>query len=376
MKRYSVFIIVILMGLSVGSAFAQSDPKQTVTLNDATPGIDVVISAPGTNGAVALQLSGASVTVTDQAGKIVFQMADPRVHSLELHFAPNAQTHTVTIQRLPGVSEAYVTATSQLGLTPINGTQLITTGPLNIGQELDTRLTANTSGITVPLTIPKTSPDGAVTASFPGAPVTAQIVDSQGVSLAKLTAGQIDGMSMTLKSGDYGLTLLNTEPSINTVAAVSLVPGTEPALQEAVMTQPAPTETQAVISVPSTPDCTIQIAQSSINLRSGPGTGYSILNYGFRGDKLTVGGTNRRSSWLLVANAQGSAAWMDGNLGSLNGSCGKLPVYDIPYREASIPAIIIQPAPASGGGSSPVISGGHERGENGGSEGNEKEGGD
>ena len=148
MKRYTVLIVLVLALVSIQSAFAQDNLNQTITLNDATPGIDVVVSTPpDTTGAIALQLSGASVTVTDTTGASVFQVADARVHGLELHFAPGSQTHTVTMERLPGVSEAYVTAISQLDLTPVTGMQIITTGPIITGQEMDTRLTVNMPGL-------------------------------------------------------------------------------------------------------------------------------------------------------------------------------------------------------------------------------------
>ena len=322
-----------------------------------TPGIDVVVSTPpDTTGAIALQLSGASVTVTDGTGTAVFQVADARVHGLELHFAPGSQTHTITIERLSGVSEAYVTAISKLDLTPISGMQIISTGPITTGQEMDTPLTATMPGLTLPLSIPNSSPNGIILASFPGAPVAAQMIDSNGVSLATLSAGQIDGLSLTLDSGDYELTLLNTNTNINTLAAVSVSPAIQPFLPPAMMTEPAAVATQVDTSAPSAPNCTVQISESSINLRSGPGTGYSVLSYGFRGDVLTVGGTNSEDSWLLVGNAQGSA-WMDKTLGSLDGVCDNLPIYNIPYREASAPSIIIQPSTGAGSNGSSAFGG-------------------
>lgn len=340
MKRYSILIVLILGLFSARGVFAQD--KQTITLNDATPGIDVVVSTPpGTTGAVVLQLNGASVKVTDSAGNPVFQMADPRAHSLELHFAPGSSPHTITIERLPGVAEAYVATTSQVDLTQPSGTQLITSGTINMGQELDTPLSASTPGATLPLTIPSDNPTGTVIASFPGTSATAQIVDSGGVSVASLQPSQIDGLSVTLNSGNYNMTLLNNDPSKSTLAAVSVVPDSLPSLPEAVMTSVAPAATQSSTVAQNLPACSAQVAVSSVNLRSGPGTGYSVLNYGFRGDVVTVGGTNPENSWLLVSNPQGSG-WMDKTLGNLTGDCTRLQTYNIPYRAASAPQIIIQ----------------------------------
>ena len=50
-----------------------------------------------------LDVSMASMSLTDASGSIVFSSADPRVHHLELSITPNSGTHTLTIKRLPGV---------------------------------------------------------------------------------------------------------------------------------------------------------------------------------------------------------------------------------------------------------------------------------
>ncbi len=372
MKRYTVFILFVLALFSAQGVFAQD--LQKITLNDATPGIDVVVSTPpGTTGAVALQLSGVSVTVTDNAGNTVFQMADPRTHSLELHFAPNSAPHTITVERLPGIAEAYVTTSSQLDLTQPLGAQLISSGTVNLGQELDTQLSANTPGATLSLAIPTDTVTGKLIASFPGTSATAQIIDSSGVSIANLQPGQIDGLSLTLDSGNYDMTLLNNNLSNTTLAAVSVVADTATPLPTAIVMGDNSNTAQTSTVAQTVSNCTVQIASSSVNLRSGPGTGYSILNYGFRNDSLTVGGTNTEGTWLLVGNAQGSA-WMDKTLGNLSGDCTNLQAYDIPYREASAPQIIIQP-PANNGGGSPVF-GGSNGGDHEDHEGGEHEGDD
>ncbi len=110
-----------------------------------------------------------------------------------------------------------------------------------------------------------------------------------------------------------------------------------------------------------TNDALINIIKISINLRSGPGTGYSITGYGFRGDQLQVGGTNTDGSWLLVGT-QDSSAWMSGSTGTLNGSCSNLAVYDIPYRDAPAPQVSIV-TPNSGFGGGEHEGGEHEDGE-------------
>jgi len=379
MKRLSL----VLMGLFWASvlpwtAFAQ-DNTNVITLNDATPGIDVAVSmAAGTTGAVSLAFDQAAVTVTDTTGSVVYQMADSRAHALELRFAPNSGPFTITIQRLPGVSESHLQVKSLPDLTSLGLSNLVANGALTLGQEQDTALNQTTPGQTFALDIPGGT-TGTVNASFPGSPVTTQIVDNTGIAVATLYGGSVDGLNVVLDGGNYQMTLLSNDQSRDAIASVSLMPSTPfdmtalavPADQSS--TQPVDTST----SVGG--NCNLTIAVSSVNLRSGPGTGYSILNYAYRGDEFLVGGINPEGTWYLIAS-QPTPAWLSGSLGTFNGSCQDLAVYNIPYREAPPPQIvveqptapIVQAAPAannSGGGSSgggSVSSGDHGGGGGGG----------
>lgn len=342
MKRTLSTLALIVLVLSGGiwrmipTAQAQ-DGSDLITLNDASPGIDVVVSpAPGTSGVVAVQIESASVQVTDGSGALVFQMADARVHGLELRFAPDSGTHTVTIERLPGVSEAYVRVLAQSDLTDSGSGTLVTTNSLSDQQQVDIPLTNAVPSSTVNVSVPTGLTD-AVTASFPGASVTAQLVDNSGVAVASLYSSRIDGISLMMESGEYALSLLNTSPAQNTVANVSVQPVSDLLDESAVMvSDPAPTTNAA-----STSNCTATLLVSSVNLRTGPGPGYSVSGYGFRGDELLVGGTNTDGSWLLVGTETG-AAWMVGNTAQLNNQCANLTTYDIPYRDAPAPQIVVQ----------------------------------
>jgi uncharacterized protein YraI len=101
--------------------------------------------------------------------------------------------------------------------------------------------------------------------------------------------------------------------------------------------------------------CTATVIVSSVNLRSGPGTGYSVLDYGYRDDVFTVGGIHPADNWVVVATDSGSA-WLANSIARLNGDCNDLVVFDVPLRDAQPapvivvtpePAVIIQSAPAS-----------------------------
>ena len=54
-----------------------------------------------------------------------------------------------------------------------------------------------------------------------------------------------------------------------------------------------------------------------------------------------VGGVSQEENWLLIGTETGSA-WMNSRLGNLSGDCNNLIVYNIPYRDASTPQIVIQ----------------------------------
>ncbi len=325
--------ILLLMVMLVPTALAQSPSADVITLNDATPGIDVVITPPpGTTGAVVLQLSGASVSVTDETGIPVLEVADSRLHGLELHFAPDATPHTVSVQRLSGVSEAYVTITAQEDFTMTAMPSVINEPVLTLGQAYDLDLTASAPGQTVQVVLAENSE---VMARFPAASVMAQVVDADGVVVSTLAASQLDGLVLALDTGEYELTLLSGNTAQDIKASVSVLPAPEAILPAAVATQPTVASTVAPAS------CAFTISLSSTELRSGPGTGYSITSYTYRNEQLTVGGINPEKNWLLVNGVNGTA-WINQSTGLLTGDCAALTVYNLPLRDAPPVQINIQ----------------------------------
>jgi uncharacterized protein YraI len=294
-----------------------------------------------TTGVASLELSSASVTVTDSAGNIVFQVADPRAHGVELRFAPNTGPYTLSVRRLPGDLEAQVIVRSLPELTDTVAGTLVADGPLGPTQERDFHLSAADPASSVPLVIPDGS-IGVVTASFPGAPVSQQLLDTSGTPLAAVHGSGIDGLSIALDSGSYQMTLQSSDPSRETTASVHVMPTTQVNLGTALT---APTA-QTADTTASVQPCNATILVSSLNLRSGPGPGYSIFGYGFRDETYPVGGTNPDGSWVLLGTGTGSA-WVSNEYVRLSGECADLSVYNIPYRAAPSPEVIIIPAPLS-----------------------------
>ncbi|MFN8376452.1 MAG: hypothetical protein U0694_26720 [Anaerolineae bacterium] len=342
--RFLAGVSLLTAAFSLNSHVFAQDSAQTITLNDATPSIDVVVNpVPDASGAIALQLSGVAVSAVDSAGNTVFLMSDARAHGLELHFAPNATSHTVSVTRLEGIAEGYVTVVSQADLTPAPDTTLVNAVPVSPGQEVDTSLTGQTYGTTLPLSIPADTL-GMVNVGFPAAPVSLELVDSSNQTVLSLAGGEIDGFSVLLESGSYNLTLLNRDYTVDSIVTTRLYTASPSGLPAAVVvndTANPPADT----TVAST--CTFQVDEGSVSLHSGPGMGYSQLGTANRGDALVVGGSSSSSDWVLVA-WQHSAAWVDGTLGTFSGDCSTLTVYSAPYRDGTGPSLTIQPGRLGG----------------------------
>ncbi len=341
MKRLTLLSVVLLVlsAFSLSSIHAQ-DSANLITLNDASPAIDVVITLPpDTTGTVAISFSGAAVRLTDAAGAVVFSTADSRLHGLELNIAPNSGSHTLTIERLPGTAEALVQVEA-LPELPIYGfAELVTGLAITPRQEISLPLSADHPGDTVDLTIPGESA-GMVTATFPGAGATAQIIDADGVVMVESVGGHVDGMSLLLDPGSYHMTLLGSGLSQSVVAGVRLVSADEVGIT--VMQTP-------VVVAANTMPCLAYVAVSSTNLRSGPGTGYTVLGYGYRDQEFIVGGRNPEDNWLVVATENGGSAWVSRGTVQTQGACTSLTTFNVPLQDAQ-PAQIIITSPGESSG--------------------------
>ncbi len=291
---------------------------------------------------------------------------------------PDTGTHTLALARLPGVSEAYVSLKPQPSLTERSLASLVPSGALTLDQQQQTLLDAKVPGTTVPINIPLNQL-GAITASFPHSPLTAQLSDGSGGAVATLYGGSLDAVSVTMEAGSYTMTLLNNDTSRPAIANLSVARATDDSLAKLTIVSNAAAGTPApqLVSDPasaSSPnnadpaqsgDCVLTVAPKSINLRSGPGTGYSVLGYSYNGDEHLVGGRNSDGSWLVIADDHAGSAWILAQLGAMTGDCNNLQVYDIPYRAApaqqvvyatpqviTVPSDPIQVASDSGGGGS------------------------
>lgn len=330
----SLALLIAIVGL------AQAQEEAPIILNDASPAIDVVVSLPpDTSGVIALEISGASVSLLDETQTPIFSESDPRIRALELRLAPNTGTHTLSVQRLAGIASAQVRIRALPDLSALSlTTSFVESSSLSLNQERALTLSPSAPGGNLRFTSPPEQLAN-VTANFAGAQVLGQLTDAQNSILASWN-NDLDGVSFVLDGGDYQMALVGNQLQQESIAGVRLTP--YDANSALLLQAPVTTET------PNTPAttgvvCTGAIQPSSVNLRSGPGTGYSILTYAYRNESLNVGGTNRDGSWLVVANNAGTSAWVNRETLSLNGDCQALQVYDIPYREAQPAQIVVRP---------------------------------
>ena len=332
MKRWLLFPFVLASLALVLPASAQGDGM--ITLDDATPSIDVVISQPpNTTGTVSLSIAQAAVTMTDEAGNTVFHAADGRLHAIELNIAPNTGSHTLTIQRLAGAPQAYVNVLSLPELTVQGAANLVNSSTIGLNQATLLPLDPVNPGGLVEVQIPDGSA-GVITANFPDAHAATRLVDSAGATLATSSGGQVDAMNLMVDGGSYRFAVRADNIESSMVAGVRAVASTEGGLA----LLPQPTAVNTVAS--TTGDCQATIGVSSVNLRSGPGTGYSVMGYGYRGETYTVGGRNPQNNWVVIGTPQGSS-WIAASTVQLNGVCDQLQSFDIPFRQAQEAQIIV-----------------------------------
>ncbi|MBN8592118.1 MAG: SH3 domain-containing protein [Anaerolineae bacterium] len=339
MKRLSLTIaaLIILSLATVLPTLAQNT-ADVITLNDSTPAIDVAITLPAdTTGTVALDFSGAAVRLADASGNIVFEAADARLHGLALNIAPNSGSHTLTVERLPGVTMASVRVISLPELALPGSTNLISGLSLETSQEVLLSLNTDHPGDTINLLVPAASP-GLITATFPGVGATAQLVDTSGFVMAESVGGIVDGMNLLVDPGLYQLTLLGTNVQQDAIVGVRLVSANDAGISLMQMPE-SPVTTVANTSTAAA--CNARISVSSVNLRSGPGTGYTVLGYGYRDQNFVVGGHNPENNWVVVATGEGASAWVASGNVQMDGACDQLPTFNIPLRDAQPASIII-----------------------------------
>ncbi len=176
-----------------------------------------------------------------------------------------------------------------------------------------------------------------------------------------------------LPTGTHTPTVTLTQPPTATATpSATPSPSVSPTATRTGTTTPTPSRTPTATSSPSptatsspTPSpratCTLTITPASVNLRSGPGTGYSIVGYGFAGDVFTVTARHTSELWLQIRRDQGEA-WVAASVATLAGDCTTLPVLDTALRDGSGGGAPVTPVP--GGATAPPGGGDDHGGDN------------
>ena len=246
--------------------------------------------------------------------------------------------HLLTVQPLPGVETATLQVSSQADLTSTAAASFVNVSAPSFQQAEPLPLTTQNPRGTVSMTIPQNT-TGVLTATFAGATATAQVTDAGGMVVAS-SHRDIDGFNLVLDGGGYIFNLAANPLNNPITANVSVMPANQFSLLSAA---PSPTPTVAAVL---TQPCIATITASSANLRSGPGRGYTVLNFAYLGNTFTVGGVNSDHSWLVVAGDQGSA-WLSGTLAQLSGDCTNLQVFNVSFLNEQPAQINIEPAPTT-----------------------------
>jgi uncharacterized protein YraI len=180
---------------------------------------------------------------------------------------------------------------------------------------------------------------GLLTASYYGTAATTQLVDQNGVVIAESTAGHVDGLNFVLTEGNYQFTMLASNLTTPVTVGIRALAASDGGFAN-LAAQNAVTQV-ATVNETSIASCTATIAMSSVNLRSGPGTGYSIIGYGYRAEEYVVGGRNSENSWVVIGTPDGQSAWISSSVAQFEGSCSDLVVFNVPTRDAQPPQIVV-----------------------------------
>ena len=77
------------------------------------------------------------------------------------------------------------------------------------------------------------------------------------------------------------------------------------------------------------------VTNDTLNIRSGPGTGYPIVGTLKRGDEVTVTGRNKAGTWLAITTEGGLEGWVYADYTSMEPAVESLPVAQAPPPPAS-----------------------------------------
>jgi uncharacterized protein YgiM (DUF1202 family) len=122
-------------------------------------------------------------------------------------------------------------------------------------------------------------------------------------------------------------------PPSPTLAAATLVPTAAATLAPTVTLAPTQTATPPEPTATHVPAGNVHASTNvlSLNLRSGPGTTFSIRYKAEKGAQFEVQGKAQGDNWVLVKKANGQAGWVNLDFLVLQGTLEDVPTVPVPF---------------------------------------------
>lgn len=127
-------------------------------------------------------------------------------------------------------------------------------------------------------------------------------------------------------------------PAAAPVTATQTTTSTQPVTDtdQVVINTPAPAQTPTA-AAPAAPVAAQVTTNDIVNIRSGPGTGYSLVGSAQVGEKFPVTGKNQAGDWWQI-NYNGQTGWIFGQLVTASGTEGVAVAQNIPALPTPAPA--------------------------------------
>lgn len=90
---------------------------------------------------------------------------------------------------------------------------------------------------------------------------------------------------------------------------------------------------ETAVSAQTTPTATINTG--ALNVRSGPGVGYSVVVIVYQNNTVTLVGRNSNSSWVNIRTASGQTGWVNASYLTTSTTISSLPLVDTPPLSAA-----------------------------------------
>jgi hypothetical protein len=335
---FRLLLVLALSLLVVSVAFAQGgfiSYGQTVTgaISDTSPvvlytfqanigdlvTVKVSASAPGLDPTLALLSPGGAALATNDNDPFSFNVGDARL-SYEI---TEAGVYSLLVGGANNTRGNYdlrlFVRAGSTGAAVLNGAAQV-----DLAAGAQTLIVAGNPAATTPISIQVTPAD---------APYSVEVRRLEGTVLAVYLG--LPSVSLTLPASASSFVIAITSTAPNAQGLVLITQGDTPAQVVA----PLATEEAAVAPANV---CSITPAAGAVNVRSGPGTEFSVLSTLQVGQFLEVVGQN--NGWYVVTLPGIGQGWVAGSVATLSGPCGSLPTIAAPAAPVAQPTAI----PAAG----------------------------